>query len=113
KQSITRLTVAGMGQASPAVGFDLDASVLVRAPRQELLRANGLDARRHSCPEMWDRERFLAAIVTPKGAHLREIRRSLPCLTLLDRHCVHRLTFYLAVRSLVSSLGPPLRRELH
>jgi hypothetical protein len=58
-------------------------------------------------------DKFLAAIVTPKGAHLHEIRRSLPRLTLLDRHCLHRLTFYLAVRSLVSSLGPPSRRELH
>jgi hypothetical protein len=31
----------------------------------------------------------------------------------LNRHCLHRLTFYLAVRSLVSPLGPPFPRELH
>jgi len=58
-------------------------------------------------------DKFLAAIVTPKGAHLREIRRSLPRLTLLDCHCLHHLTFYPAERSLVSPLGPPFLPELH
>ena len=57
KQAITRFDLELISSAIPATGFDLDASVRVRAPRQELLRANGLDAQRHSYPEMWDRER--------------------------------------------------------
>ena len=56
-QAITRFDLEVISSAIPATGFDLDASVRVRAPRQELLRANGLDAQRHSYPEMWDRER--------------------------------------------------------
>jgi hypothetical protein len=56
-QAITRFDLEVISSAIPATGFDPDASVRVRAPRQELLRANGLDAQRHAYPEMWDRER--------------------------------------------------------
>ena len=45
-------------------------------------------------------DELLPASITPKGAHLREIRRSFPRLPLLDRHCFHHGTFYLAVRPL-------------
>src|SRR5450755_4223327 len=44
---------------------------------------------------------LLAATVTPQSAHLLEIWCSLSRLTLLDRHCFHRLTFYLAAHPLV------------
>ena len=47
-------------------------------------------------------DKFLAAVVTAKSAHLCKAGCTLPRLTLLDRHCLHRLTFYLAVRSPVS-----------
>lgn len=43
--------------AIPATGFDRGASVRVHAPRQELFRANGLDAQRLSYPQIQDRER--------------------------------------------------------
>jgi hypothetical protein len=56
---------------------------------------------------------LLSAIVTPKGTHLPEIRRSLSRLTLLDRHCLHRLSFYLFARPLFLPLGPPFQPELH
>jgi hypothetical protein len=57
-------------------------------------------------------DELLTASITPKGAPLGEIRRSLPRLTLLDCHRLHRLTFYLALRSLVSPLEQPFPREL-
>ena len=40
-------------------------------------------------------DELLAATVTPKSAHRFEIWCPLFRLTLLDRHCFHRLTFYL------------------
>jgi hypothetical protein len=49
---IERFDLVVISSAIPATGFDLDASVRVRALRQELLRANGLVAQRHSYPEM-------------------------------------------------------------
>ena len=47
------------------------------------------------CGIMKDAE-LLTATVTPQSAHFFEIWCPLSPLTLLDRHCVHRLTFYLA-----------------
>lgn len=58
------------------------------------------------CGIMKDDE-LLTAPVTPKSAHLFEIWCPLSPLTLLDRHCVHRLSFYLAAYPLFSPLGPP------
>ena len=57
------------------------------------------------CGIMKDAE-LLTATVTPKSAHFFEIWCPLSPLTLLDRHCVHRLTFYLAAYPLFSPLGP-------
>ena len=58
-------------------------------------------------------DELLPATVTPKGAHFPETWRSLSRLTFLDRHCLHRLPFYLAVYTLFSLLGLPFRRELY
>jgi hypothetical protein len=58
------------------------------------------------CGIMKDDE-LLTAPVTPKSAHFFEIWCPLSSLTLLDRYCVHRLTFYLAAYPLFSPLGPP------
>ena len=41
-------------------------------------------------------DELFAATVTSKSAHFPEIWCPLSRLTLLDRHCIHRLTFYLA-----------------
>ena len=40
-------------------------------------------------------DKFLAAIVTAKSAHLCKAGRTLPCLTPLDRHCFHRLPHFI------------------
>jgi hypothetical protein len=51
--------------------------------------------------EVMKDDELLTATITPKGAHFPEIWCALSRLTLLDRHCLHRLTFYLAVRPMV------------
>src|SRR5450631_4499510 len=38
-------------------------------------------------------DELFSATVTPQGAHFLEIRRLLPTLTFLNRHCFHLLNF--------------------
>jgi hypothetical protein len=56
------------------------------------------------CGVMKDDE-LLAAAVTPKRTHLLESGCPHSRLTLFERHCFHRLIFYLPVRSAFSPLG--------
>src|SRR2546423_11280869 len=67
----------------PFVLFDKNPFEPVRLARSGCLVHEG---------EIMKHDELLTASITPKGAHLHEIRRSLPRLTLLDRHCLHRLT---------------------
>src|SRR5256885_16797704 len=100
-----------------ALVWQLDAIRVLPVPfvflGKNLFEPSRLSLRRflvRHCGVMKDDE-LLSATVTPKRTHLLESGCPLSRLTLFERHCFHRLIFYLAVRIAFSPLGPPVRNR--